>query len=201
MDVAFGFKAHLGWAALVVVGRRDRNLEVVERRRVALFADTWTLPPYHAAERLEPEAARALVERGVEVARRFALEGMRAAMERERDRGNTVAACAVLVGEPMPDWSVEEIRAVHFRMHKAEGVLFRDALVRAAEACGLRLVAIPEKRLPEQAEAAAGAPAGGLVKKAAALGKGLGPPWGKDQKDAALAALVALHARPGRAAG
>jgi len=31
----------------------------------------------------------------------------------------------------MPDWSTDEILAVHFRMHKAEGELFRDALVRA----------------------------------------------------------------------
>ena len=41
------------------------------------------------------------------------------------------------MANPMPDWSVEEILAVHFRMHKAEGVLFRDALVEAANACGL----------------------------------------------------------------
>jgi hypothetical protein len=30
----------------------------------------------------------------------------------------------------MPDWSIDEILAVHFRMHKTEGVLFRDALAR-----------------------------------------------------------------------
>ena len=47
---------------------------------------------------------------------------MRAAVKRERERENEVAACAVLVGQSMPDWSVEEILAVHFRMHKAEGV-------------------------------------------------------------------------------
>jgi hypothetical protein len=32
-----------------------------------------------------------------------------------------------------------------------------------------------------------------LVKKIAALGKPIGAPWGKDQKDAALIALMALH--------
>jgi hypothetical protein len=95
----------------------------------------------------------------------------------------------------MPDWSVEEILAVHFRMHKAEGSLFRDALVRAGKACELRLVEIPEKTLAPHAEAALGIPAGSLAKEIAKLGKTAGPPWGKDQKEAALAALVALRGR------
>ncbi|MBZ5500425.1 MAG: hypothetical protein LAP85_28860 [Acidobacteriia bacterium] len=102
----------------------------------------------------------------------------------------------VLVANPMPDWSIEEILAVHFRMHKAEGVLFRDALVRATKACGLRLIEIPEKLLTKHAEKALGSPASGLMRKVTTLGKVVGPPWGKDQKDAALAALIALQGRP-----
>jgi len=93
----------------------------------------------------------------------------------------------------MSDWSVEEILAVHFRMHKAEGVLFRDALVRAAKECGLRQVEIPEKMLMPHAERALGTPAGSLAKEIARLGKAVGAPWGKDQKEAALAAMVALR--------
>jgi hypothetical protein len=93
----------------------------------------------------------------------------------------------------MPDWSTDEILAVHFRMHKAEGILFRDALARAVGACGPRLVAIPEKKLTDHAEKALGTPEMGLRKKITMLGKSVGPPWGKDQKDAALAALVALE--------
>jgi hypothetical protein len=78
-------------------------------------------------------------------------------------------------------------------MHKAEGVLFRDALVRAADACGLRLAAIPEKLLTQRAEKALAMPASALMKRIAKLGKTIGSPWGKDQKDAALAAMVALQ--------
>ena len=87
----------------------------------------------------------------------------------------------------------EEILAVHFRMHKAEGALFRDALARAIGACGLRLVAIPEKTLADHAVKVLGIPEIGLRKMIATLGRSIGPPWGKDQKDAALAALVALE--------
>jgi hypothetical protein len=193
MKVAFGMKAHSGWAALVVVGEREGDLVLADRRRIELVEDEWARQPYHAAEDLKPEAARDVVKRGIEAARRIAISEMRAAVKREGERENEVAACAVLVVDPMPDWSVEEVLAVHFRMHKAEGVLFRDVLVCAARECGLRLVEIPEKMLTPHAEAALGTPASSLAKEIARLGKAAGPPWGKDQKDSALAALVALR--------
>jgi hypothetical protein len=196
MKVAFGMKAHSGWAALVVVGEDASGSVVVDRRRIEIVEEEWAKQPYHAAESLKPVEARALVKRGVDAARRIAVLEMRAAVKRERERKNEVTACAVLVVDPMPDWSVDEILAVHFRMHKAEGVLFRDALVRAARTCELKLVEIPEKLLTKSAENALGESAGELVKEIAALGKSVGPPWGKDQKDAALAARIALQTRP-----
>ena len=196
MKVAFGMKAHSGWAALVVVGLGDGGFAVVDRRRIELVEDLGGKQPYHAAERLEAGAAREVVERDIDAARRTAIRELRAAVGREQERKNEVAACAVLVTKPMPGWSIEEILAVHFRMHQAEGVLFRDALVRAAEACGLRLVAIPQQLLAERAERALGSPAGRLAHRITLLGKSVGPPWGKDQKEAALAAMIALQGGP-----
>jgi len=196
MKVAFGFKAHSGWAALVVVGQNGGDTVIVDRRRIELVENEWAKQPYHAAEDLKPAAARDLVKRGIQEAETNALREMRAAIRRETTRGNEVSACAVLVGEPMPDWSVDEILAVHFRMHKAEGVLFRDVLARAAERCGLKVVAFPQKQLAEYG--ALNTPARALAQKVATLGKAVGPPWGKDQKDAALSALVALLGRSKR---
>ncbi len=193
MKVAFGLKAHSGWAALVVVGAQDGDFVVVDRRRIELVEDEWAKQPYHAAENIEAGAARRLVERGIAAAQRIAVREINAAVRREQQRKNEVTACAVLVGNPMPDWSISEILAVHFRMHKAEGVLFRDALVRATKTQGLRLVAIPEKVLIKHAESALGSPLSRTVKKVMTLGKSVGPPWGKDQKDAALAAMIALQ--------
>ena len=95
----------------------------------------------------------------------------------------------------MPNWTVEEILAVHFRMHKAEGELFRDVLARATNACELQLVAVPEKQLQDHAERTLRQPAARLRDRIAALGQSVGPPWGKDQKEAALAALIALQMR------
>jgi hypothetical protein len=193
VQVAFGFSAHSGWAALVVIGRRDGDLVVAGRRRLALVEDGLPRQPYHAAEHMKPNMAHELVTRSVDAVQRIAVREMQAAIAHEREEHNTVTACAVLVGTPMPEWSVNEILAVHFRMHKAEGVLFRDVLVRASRECGVRIVTIPEKVLAKHAARALATPAGRLEKQIAALGKSVGAPWGKDQKGAALAALVALE--------
>ena len=133
------------------------------------------------------------MKRGIEVARSSAVRALKEALERLRRADHDVVACGVLVGTGMPDWSIDEILAVHFRMHKAEGELFRDVLVLAAGACELSLARIPEKQLGVQATKALGVPAVALSSRIAALGRTLGPPWGKDQKDAALAAWIALR--------
>ena len=198
MKVAFGIKAHSGWAALVVLGTRSGELQVVDRCRMELIEKdeaSWAKQPYHAAEGLNASDARDLVKRGVETARRIAVREMRTVAKRTREAGHEVAACAVLVVDPMPGWTVDEILAVHFRMHKAEGVLFRDALVRAVTACGLKLVRVPEKQLDEHAERALATSVNSLRRTIVSLGKSVGPPWGKDQKDAALAAMIGLQGK------
>ena len=198
MKVTFGMKAHSGWAALVVLGTRSGELQVVDRSRLELVEKeeaSWAKQPYHAAESLNADDARDLVGRGVAAARRIAVREMRTAVKNTREAGHEVAACAILVGDPMPDWTVDEILSVHFRMHKAEGVLFRDALARAAGSCGLKLLQVTEKQLDEQAERALATSVNSLRKTIASLGKSVGPPWGKDQKDAALAAMIALQGR------
>src|ERR1044072_2579217 len=128
MKVVFGLKAHSGWAALVALGKNGDELAVVDRRRIELVEEEWAKQPYHAAADLNRKEAHQVVKRGIADARRIARRELRAAITRERDLGNEGVGCAVLVGTPMPDWSVEQILAVHFRMHQAEGVLFRDAL-------------------------------------------------------------------------
>jgi len=195
MRVAFGLKSHSGWAALVGLGVRNGELQVIARSRMELVEKTdasWAKQPYHAAKRSTGNASD-VVRRGVESAGRLAIREMRAAVERAREAGHEVGACAVLVVDPMPGWTVDEILAVHFRMHKAEGVLFRDSLIRAADACGVPSVAIVEKQLSGQAKRALGTSMKRFQHAIASLGKTVGVPWGVDQKDAALAALIALR--------
>jgi hypothetical protein len=185
--VALGWKTHSGWAALVVIAT-DGELAVLDRRRVELVdpADAyWAKQPYHAAEGLDRDDARDVVKRAIAAAKRSALREMRTALGRAREAKLTVAACAVVAGAPMPEWTVDEILAVHFRMHKAEGVLWSDALLGAAEACGVPTVAVREKALAAEPKQ--------TTERIARLGKEIGPPWAADQKQATLAALLALR--------
>jgi hypothetical protein len=178
MKIAAGFKAHSGWAALVVIGSSDGGFVVVDRRRIELVDEVWAKQPYHAAEKLPSAEARRLVQRGIDAANRIAEREIRAFTQ--RSAAHDIAGCAVLVGSPMPEWTIEQILSVHVRMHKAEGVLFPAALVAAAEACSLNVRTIPEKTLI-------------FDDTVTALGKTVGPPWGKDQKSAALAAMSILN--------
>jgi hypothetical protein len=165
MKVAFGMKAHSGWAALIVLGTRSGELQLVDRCRLELVEKneaSWAKQPYHAAEHLNAGEARELVRQGLESARRIAVREMRTAVKRAREAGHEVTACAVLVVDPMPD-------------------------------CGLKLLRVPEKQLDEHAERALATSVNSFRKTIASLGKSAGPPWGKDQKDAAIAAMIALQ--------
>jgi len=200
MKVALGVKTHSGWAALVALGGNRKAPQVIGRIRMELVeaADaSWAKQPYHAAEHLNINEARGLVARGIESADRLAIREMQRAMALTRGMGHEPVACGVLMAPAMPGWTVDEILAVHVRMHKAEGVLFREAIARATGFCRLRLIAIPEKELEQRAERALAAPRDRLRKAVADLGRAVGPPWGKDQKDASLAAMLALASASG----
>jgi hypothetical protein len=198
VKVVFGLKAHSGWTALVALGFRKDRAEVVDRRRVDLFEPgaEWVKAPYHAAEGLAPAAARRMVERGVEAAHRHAARAMREAVQRIRALGHDPVAGAVLTGAPMPSWTTDEILAVHFRMHKAEGVLWRQALSEGAAGAGIEVVPVPEKELAMVAPRALGEKWTAIVARVEAFKAQVGPPWGKDQKEAAIAALVARRRPP-----
>ncbi len=193
MQIAIGFKTHSGWAALVAVGFEGGQVHVVERRKIALVDELWAKQPYHAAERLQTRKAEELVNRGVRDAHAVALREFNAVLVRLELAGHTPASCSVLVGKPMPDWSVQEILAVHFRMHKAEGALFQNAILRAADACGIKTFPLLERELDESVESAWGEAAGIIKLTVCSFAKTIGPPWGKDQRIAVLAALIGMR--------
>jgi hypothetical protein len=177
--------------ANVTIGGELGAPQFVERAELKLLPEG-AFAPYHAAENLEPAAAKKSVQRDVAAAHRLAAKGIGDAARRLTRAGHDVVGCAALVGPPLPDWTTDEIIAVHVRMHQAEGVLFREVLVTGAKACQLALTTLPEKTALEAAAKALGIPRAQLDAKLAALGKQAGAPWGKDQKEAAAAALVAL---------
>jgi hypothetical protein len=190
--VAFGFKPRTGRAVFVMLAADEDGTRVVERAEVPL------LPPgefatYHAAQGLEPAEARKYVKGSVARAQRLATNAVRDALERCKTAGGEFAGCGILVGTGMPEWTTDEILAVHIRMHKAEGELFRNVLVEGARACGLEPVTLPDKTALDAAAKKLGMTRAKLDARLAAIGKDAGPPWGQYQKEAAAAALVVLR--------
>jgi hypothetical protein len=200
MRVAIGLKARTGRAVLIALGGDVDRPQLVERSQIQLLPDgEWA--PYHAAEGLPAAEARASVKRSIAAAHRLASTGIRAAARRLAAAGHEACGGAVLVGSGMPDWTTDEILAVHVRMHKAEGELFRDVLVAGVRACGLGLTTLRDKSALDDAAGELGLTRARLDAQLAVLGKSAGPPWGKDQKEAAAAALVALGRPPGSRSG
>jgi len=192
MHVALGLKARTGRAILVAVGALQQ-MRVLERTELKLLPEG-DFAPYHAAEGLPSAAAEESVARSVASAHRLAEEGIRHAVEALVGAGHSICGCGVLIGGGMPPWRTAEILAVHVRMHQAEGELFREVLLAGARACGLVPTKLREKAAMEEAASMLGISRAELETRLVALGKTVGAPWGKDQKEAAAAALVALRA-------
>lgn len=190
--VAFGVKAHSGWAAFVALGERGAQLDVVERQRLELVDEAWAKAPYHAAEGLAARDAEELVARAVAAAHAGAERALASALAERRAQGDEVVGCGLLLGAGMPAWSVAEILSVHMRMHKAEGELYRAALVQGAERAGLRCIGVREKDVEAVAGEALCLTADERQRRLAEAGRRAGPPWARDQKEAALVAWIAL---------
>jgi hypothetical protein len=65
---ALGFRAHSGWAGVVVVAG-PRSPTVIDRRRIELIGPGIPKQPYHAAEKLDLKEAEKLVGRRMAGAR------------------------------------------------------------------------------------------------------------------------------------
>jgi hypothetical protein len=88
---------------------------------------------------------------------------------------------------------LEAILRSHPLIHAAEGELYREAVARASEELGMRVLRIPARDLQTRAAKALGMDANALRARLAALGKASGRPWGAEQRECALAAWMALR--------
>ncbi len=174
---------------------------VVERRRIELAAPgvPGSSQPYHAAEGLELRKAETIVGRCAEGARRLATQAFQDALRAVEKDGFDVVGCGLLLasGRPLPE--LASILASHALIHTADGELYREALVHAAQRHGLRVTKIRERDLLDQSAAALGMQAAVIQRRVHELGKPLGPPWRRDEKLATLAGWLSLAAGQARA--
>jgi hypothetical protein len=191
---ALGFKPRTGRAVLVALAGDFQEPRVIERAEIALLP-AGEFAPYHVAAELDPGVAASHVKGSLERAQRLAITAVRDYARRCIESGYDLNGCAVLVGTGMPAWSVHEILAVHARMHKAEGEMFRSVLIEAVRACGYELTTLPDKTALDSAAQKLGITRARLDTCLARLGRAAGPPWAQYQKEAAVAALVALEGK------
>jgi hypothetical protein len=172
---ALGWRTHSGWAVVVAVAGTASNPRVLARERVQLVDDPLPRMAYHAIEAwdLSLKEGKALVAQVRRTATSAATKAMKAAVKLHG------ADAVGVVGKVrnIPD-DFERILKAHSLLHAAEGALYEEALIEAAERAGIEAMFVEEQaiRVPNTLEAAR---------------KTLGSPWQKDHKLAATAALFA----------
>jgi hypothetical protein len=179
---ALGFAPHSGWAVVVGVRAVGRLPRIVVRDRIPMAAsgDLRAKHPNHA---VAADAASAEA---------MAYEPVRQLTARLADEGHRVAGAGILDSVGRRGVPLASILASHALVHAAEGDHFRSALAGAATRCGLPVVRVPARELDSRAARADGRPIAALRALLDTVGRPLGPPWGADQKAAALLGWLVL---------
>lgn len=196
LSAALGFHLHTGWAAAVALTGWASVPRVVDRRRFTLVESPAhdARFAYHAAAELEPEAAARHVATVQEVARRRARIELKQLLSDLEAAGYSLRAVGLPQAKGAALRALSDVLRSHTLIHTAEGELFRAALLEACETQGLQVIGVPSKERYAEAARATGLGPDTLKSLVAELGRPLGPPWTRDQKEAALAALIASGA-------
>jgi hypothetical protein len=105
-----------------------------------------------------------------------------------------------VVGEPREIPDVATVLSSHARMHACEGEQYRRGLIAAANGFRLSTLRIGSTELTGRLATILYWTSARTQSELAAVRAEIGPPWQKDHKEAALAALAALHPYADRAA-
>ena len=188
-----GFFAHTGWAAAVALAGPVDSPRVAARRRL----DLWEGPDahaYHRAAELDPRAARELIARAVDLSRRRAVDALQTLLA---EIGARAAGAVIVGGNARIPADLAAVLRSHPLVHGAEGELFRNALAAACAAANVQVQIVLARDLHARAAGAVRLPPAELSRRITELGRTVGSPWGKDQKDCAAAAWLALAGDPG----
>jgi hypothetical protein len=171
LTTTLGFRAHSGWAAMVAVA----GGKAILRGRIEMSSGD--RQPYHAAEEMTLPDAQAFLKQTEKAAITMAAAQIGDVIARL----GTVKGAAVLLGSGKPLPELAKILGAHPLIHTAEGVFYRDVLLRACEAINLPVTGIREAEVLQRC--------GVSQEQLTAMGKPLGRPWTQDEKLSAAAAL------------
>jgi len=180
---------------MVVLGGSAAAPELLARSRVQLIddQDPESKQPYHAVEFLCVEEATGRLDGYMAVATRLARDAIRDQSEQLQGRGILVRSVGIIDSSSRKLVSLPAILASHALIHAADGDHFRNALFVAAEQCGLPVCRVPARTLEAHAGGHLRRPVNKILATVDKLGLGKGPPWGADQKKAALLAWTLLQ--------
>lgn len=156
---AMGISVHTGWGACVVVAGSLEHPELIATAVIEVLPDNERFC-FHTAVEMKPKAAMEWLAQMREKALSTARQALAPLIPH-------VSICAVVAKEGEPG-DLATILQSHPRIHTAEGCFYRD-IFRAA--CPVPTHIVPPSSLD--------------VSK---VGKLAAPPWGRDQKLAAVAA-------------
>ena len=159
-----GISVHTGWGACVVVGGSLSRPEIVANSVIDILGDSERFC-FHMAAEMKLAAA----EKWIADSRRKAIANAGRALSPFLVKNVSVCAIVAKDGEV---GNLETVLASHPRIHMAEGCFYRDVL---RDACTIPVRVIPPSSLDPSK-----------------VGKLAAPPWGRDQKLAALAAWAVM---------
>ena len=193
---ALGFTPHSGWSVLVVLGLEvpEARPRVLARERVELSGpeDPASKQPYHAVEGLPIEEAARRLELFRTDAERRANAVLDSALASLAADGRRVVGVGILDSAGRRRTSLEATLASHALIHTADGDHFRSAIASAAERNRLGVTRVRAKDLEARAAEVLGKTPAELRETLHALRREAGPPWGADQKAAALLGWLVL---------
>ncbi len=183
-----------GVLVLVAVAGEAGSVEVIDRKRIVITDPRMpgANQPYHHAARLGVEESGNHISNSAAAAERLALAAIEQVVRKLDGRDYRIEGAAVLLasGRLLP--ALAKILGSHPLIHTAEGELFRNSIRNACERLKISVEAIRERELEDRAKAAFGKSTVRVQRRIATAGSSIGPPWTKDHKTAALAALVVL---------
>jgi hypothetical protein len=167
---------------MVAVAGSPTAPRLLARQRVGLLEEGLPSQPYHAAAEagLDLEEGARLIAQVEVVAARCAEAGLRELTGRVSGAGCRVSGAAIVANDRSLPAELGRILGAHPLLHAAEGDLYEQALIEGAARAGLSVLRIAPGLVP-------------LFAGVQTAGRTFGPPWQKDHKLAASAAMYLLE--------
>ncbi|HEX6048472.1 MAG TPA: hypothetical protein VFZ21_04365 [Gemmatimonadaceae bacterium] len=186
-----GVEDHYAWANLVSIYTHGADVALLDRRRVTLLDPRLPAAPYHHDSRhlSLPEAEQLVLEVGAS-----ANDHAAAALSALLDDLAPAACGGLAIRVPplprMPASAAEALGDARV-MNRADGMIYHDALTRAATQLGLNVTFFEKGNVLVRVAESCGTTAQELERRLKALGHAHGPPWRSGHVLACAGALLA----------